>query len=152
MSYMVGRKPYDPCACNKDTLLERRYRCKIVGLEENTSKLKNNHFNLQTCRLWRRPVGIYLFCEGRKRRVEILGAELPAREDWVIWCVLVSNNSYVNMDEWNTVAKGKQDWKITWIATNYLSDCINHSEITQIKMYKRDRRSFIYLFLFIAPW
>jgi hypothetical protein len=37
------------------------------------------------------------FCEGRKRRVEIVGAELLAREDWVIWCALVSNNSYANV-------------------------------------------------------
>ena len=36
-------------------------------------------------------------------------AELLAREDWVIWCVLVSNNSCVNMLHRNTVAKCKKD-------------------------------------------
>ena len=59
---MVGRKPCDPRACDKDILLEQRYRCKrTVGLEENANKLKNYHLNLQACRL-------HFFLIGKKER------------------------------------------------------------------------------------
>ena len=90
---MVGRKPCDPSACNQDTLFEWSCRrTRVVGLEENTNKLKNNHLNLQACRRQCR-MGKMFFCEGRKGGVE---AELLSRKDWVIQCVLVSNNSYMN--------------------------------------------------------